>query len=185
MMFYAKQSWTQSPDEQNQASAQKRESHITCWCKKCLTFWTVFGCSTIMALCLVSVIPRGELVMAAPVVGSFKTFIGRLECHNVHSKSAISQVDHRTVVTLVHADYCQASHIVVTRQIFGRTITITLADQAPAILRGVTVEVLKSSTETARPLNQKTTNSGGAEQTVPVSIQTNLTGEYLLQRAES
>ncbi|MBO0782186.1 MAG: hypothetical protein J2P37_25490 [Ktedonobacteraceae bacterium] len=165
-------------------------SYVLAWkpgrtIKKSPTFWAVFGGSIVTALYLVSLITRGGLAVAAPIVGPFTTFIGRLECHDVHSTPVISQVDHRTVVTLTHSEYCQASHIVITQRVFGRTITITQAEHAPAILRGVTTEVMRSHAETVQNSHQKVTNLDGTEQTVQVSIQTNLTSEDLLQITES
>ena len=145
-------------------------------------FWSVLGCSLALALGLITLVTRGEIAVAAPIAGPFTTFTGRLECHNVHSVPALSQVDHRTYVIRTYAEYCTASHVVVTQHVLGATIHITEATHSPAILRGVTSEIVSSYTAVSQSSDETATN---LEQTSAVNIQINVTSMSLFQNVES
>ena len=108
-------------------------------------FWSVFGSSMVMVLGMMTLITRGTLAVAAPIVGPYTSIAGRSECHNTHAIPAISQVDHRTPVDLSHSDLCISSNVVITQHVLGgTTITIT---EASATSRGITSETVASHTE--------------------------------------
>lgn len=106
-------------------------------------FWSVLSCSLVIVVGMVTLIAKGKLAVAAPIVRPYTVTFGRSECHNVHTVPAISSVDHRTAVNLFRADVCIDSHVVITQHIlFGHTITIT---ETSEILQNVTSEVVNQS----------------------------------------
>ena len=145
-------------------------------------FWSVLASSIIVMLAMTTLITRGELAIAIPTAGSFTTFAGRVECHNMRTFASISQVDHRTPVLVSISDYCISSHVVEIRHILGRTVTITEANHTPAIARGVTTEFITSHIGLEQDTESSATKT---ELFMVVSIQNNVTNQTLFESAQS
>jgi hypothetical protein len=146
-------------------------------------FWSVFGCSMAIVSGMLILITRGTLAVAAPIARPYTSTAGRSECHNTHSITAISQVDHRTPVLLSHSDLCIASNIVITQHVLlGRTIKFT---QASATSRGVTSETVASQTALDNATNATASTARGWETNIEVDISTNVTAQILYSNSES
>ena len=145
-------------------------------------FWSILASSIIVMLGMTTLIMRGELAIAIPTAGSFTTFAGRVECHNMRTFASVSQVDHRTPVLVSTADYCISSRVVEIRHALGRTVTITEANHTPAIARGVTTEFIVSHIGLEQDTDSSATK---ADQFMAVSIQYNITNQVLFESAQS
>jgi MFS family permease len=150
-----------------------------------LVFWSALGCSLVVMLSLVALVANGKVAVAGPMIGPFKSSVGRLECYNNHIVPAISRVDYRTPVTLTTSEYCNASNVVITQHVLGRTLRITQATHTPAISRGVTTEIVTSFTAdgTAKDLTTQATN--GIEQFIAHSVRINGVDQVLYQHLDS
>ena len=148
-------------------------------------FWSMLGSSLAIVVGMMILVTRGTLAVAAPLVGPYTSTTGRSECYNARATNAISQVDHRTIVELSHADYCIASNIVITQHVLGRTITIT---EAAATSRGVTSETVASHIAVENDTNATlaaSTPDKGLESAIAVSITTNVTTLVMYSNIES
>jgi hypothetical protein len=151
-----------------------------------LVFWSVFGCSLVMMLCLMALVTNGELAIAAPIapmIGPFTVFTSKAECHNIRSITTISRVDHRTPVNLSFSESCILHHVVITKHVLGGTIRIT---QGTSIQRGVTIETVASHSDVSQIQNVSLISSPGSlTQVIAVDIETNATSQQLFANLES
>lgn len=146
-------------------------------------FWSVFGCSLVMVLGLTTLVAKGKLAIATPIVGPFTFFAARVECHNNHSITTISQVDHRTPVVLAFSDFCIAHHVVITKPVLGGTIRIT---QGTSIQRGLTSETVASHSDVSQAQKAGLISTPASlTETAAVDVETNIVSQQLFASAES
>jgi len=151
-----------------------------------LAFWSVFGCSLVMMSGLMALVTNGKLAIAtpvAPLIGPFTIFSGTIECHNSHSITAISQVDHRTPVLLSFSEFCIAHHVVISKHVLGGTIRIT---QGTSIQRGITSETVISHSDVSQVQKGALIASPGSlTEITAVDTETNITAQQLFSSVES